>query len=512
MTKMKYLWTAVLVALCLGLGSGAALAAAPVDSWDLLNQSFPESLEWDQAAGVSVNLENDGTSTWNHSFGLVSVEGITTAASPIDRWGFTIAPVTIPTIAPTANLLLEFTITAPPITSLQYDLEEQPTGPPMVDATAPGLDLALDCNWILAHPATPTPVLITTDNGDTAINPVVVSRFPDIEPGTEGGFSRFWVEELSGRVPEVVLGYDDGTYRPAVEVTRDQMAVYIARALKSPLPPFEHKFSDIDSIFWARPQIEALADQEIVLGYDDGTYRPTVVVTRDQMAAYISRGMVGGDENVPSGPAINTFPDVPVTFWAFKYIEFAVDHGVTIGFPDGTYGPALATRRDQMATFIWRAFVMPTGAPIVLAGPAVTEVDPEAADYVGYTSVQSVPEGTPLFAYVGFDAVRLGFNLLFPASPTGIVTPTGTWDIQFELFKSAGPTAPIFTKLIMLGALEITAARQAALETGDPYWIIAWSIKDDLDLPTGIYTLVTSVADETGDLIQLRREFGFIVE
>jgi hypothetical protein len=33
----------------------------------------------------------------------------------------------------------------------------------------------------------------------------------------------------------VVKGYDDGTYRPGDPVTRDQMAVYVARAFKLPL-------------------------------------------------------------------------------------------------------------------------------------------------------------------------------------------------------------------------------------------------------------------------------------
>ena len=33
----------------------------------------------------------------------------------------------------------------------------------------------------------------------------------------------------------VVKGYDDGTYRPTEAVTRDQMAVYVARAFKLPL-------------------------------------------------------------------------------------------------------------------------------------------------------------------------------------------------------------------------------------------------------------------------------------
>jgi len=33
----------------------------------------------------------------------------------------------------------------------------------------------------------------------------------------------------------VVNGYDDGNYHPEIAVTRDQMAVYVARAFELPI-------------------------------------------------------------------------------------------------------------------------------------------------------------------------------------------------------------------------------------------------------------------------------------
>jgi len=48
-------------------------------------------------------------------------------------------------------------------------------------------------------------------------------------------------------------------------------------------------FADVPLDYWAGEQIEACVLADIVGGYTDGTYRPTVAVTRDQMAVYVAR-------------------------------------------------------------------------------------------------------------------------------------------------------------------------------------------------------------------------------
>ncbi len=48
-------------------------------------------------------------------------------------------------------------------------------------------------------------------------------------------------------------------------------------------------FSDVASDSWCYVYVQYLADQGIVTGYEDGTYQPDSEVTRDQMAVYIAR-------------------------------------------------------------------------------------------------------------------------------------------------------------------------------------------------------------------------------
>jgi len=175
----------------------------------------------------------------------------------------------------------------------------------------------------------------------------------------------------------IVGGYEDGLYHPEWAVTRDQMAVYISRALAGGddnVPEFTGPptFPDVPSDpepFWALGYVEYAVAQNVVAGYDDDLYHPEYEVTRDQMAVYVARALVAptGEaalaDYVP--PAPRNFPDVPSTgygddgtdpFWAYKHIEYCVEHGVVQGYDDGYYHPDYVVTRDQMAVYITRAF------------------------------------------------------------------------------------------------------------------------------------------------------------
>ncbi len=134
----------------------------------------------------------------------------------------------------------------------------------------------------------------------------------------------------------------------------------------------------VQPAFWALDQILACVDAGIVAGYSDGTYKPTDPVTRDQMAVYVSRALARGDAKVPTGPATATFSDVPIDYWAFKYVEYAVTQNVVKGYSDGTYKPADQVTRDQMAVFIARAIATPTaGVDLVDYTPPATATFPD---------------------------------------------------------------------------------------------------------------------------------------
>lgn len=114
----------------------------------------------------------------------------------------------------------------------------------------------------------------------------------------------------------IISGYDDGTFRPGAEATRGQVAKMIANAagITDPIPPGQQTFNDVppSHTFWLF--IERLATRNSISGYDDGTFRPANNVTRGQLAK-IDANAAGFNEPV-SGQTFSDIPPSH-TFYLF---------------------------------------------------------------------------------------------------------------------------------------------------------------------------------------------------
>jgi hypothetical protein len=189
--------------------------------------------------------------------------------------------------------------------------------------------------------------------------------FPDVPP------SHWAAGEIRACAnARVVGGYPDGNYHPDWDVTRGQMAVFVARTLATPTgeagieayePPEEAPtFPDVPEDYWSFKHIEYLAERVVVAGYPDGLYRPAEWVTRDQMGVYIARAIADpiGEPGLASytPPATPSFSDVDAEHWAYRHIEYLAGGDVVSGYPDGYYRPNRIVTRDQMAVYIARAF------------------------------------------------------------------------------------------------------------------------------------------------------------
>jgi hypothetical protein len=115
------------------------------------------------------------------------------------------------------------------------------------------------------------------------------------------------------------------------------------------------RFTDVpfNQVFFRH--IERMAQLNITVGIGGGLFGPGLNVTREQMAAFIIRAVFPG--NPPGVCAAPPFPDVPVTNQFCRHIEELKALNITLGFPDGTYRPLDNVTRNQMALFLARAFL-----------------------------------------------------------------------------------------------------------------------------------------------------------
>jgi hypothetical protein len=165
------------------------------------------------------------------------------------------------------------------------------------------------------------------------------------------------------------LGCSSGSYCPDGNVTREQMAIFIERALgvfTPPPGPQTPTFADVPNsgaTDYGYEFIEDFVARGITQGCIAGPprlYCPTANVTREQMAIFIIRAL--GMFTPPPGPQTPTFQDVPnsgATDYSYEFIEEFVRRGITSGCeagPPRLYCPTAAVTRGQMAVFLVRAF------------------------------------------------------------------------------------------------------------------------------------------------------------
>ena len=158
------------------------------------------------------------------------------------------------------------------------------------------------------------------------------------------------VLELANR--GYISGYQDGTFRPNQAITRGQAAKMLAMALNLNITnPRNPGFRDVPENHDFYRYIAALANEGIINGYDDKTFRPNEPINRNQMAKILTLGY----KFQISSKQTHGFADVSESNANRYFIQTLYDLGITKGTTGITYSPFGAVTRGQLATFIVRA-------------------------------------------------------------------------------------------------------------------------------------------------------------
>lgn len=116
-------------------------------------------------------------------------------------------------------------------------------------------------------------------------------QFKDVQ-GTEW----FVGELMAAHEAGLVLGTQEGNFLPNQVVTREQAATMVTRAIdfvtnkKGTVPHSAASFKDAGQIApWATESVVRLAELQIVVGYQDGTFKPKATLTRAEAATVVQR-------------------------------------------------------------------------------------------------------------------------------------------------------------------------------------------------------------------------------
>ncbi len=154
----------------------------------------------------------------------------------------------------------------------------------------------------------------------------------------------------------IVTGMPDGSFKPDNSVSRAEFAVLVVKAFKLDNP--NGKVFNDTSAHWANDYITVANACGIVKGYSDTKFGPDDTVTREQMAVIITKAA----KLTTSGKALDFNDNAKVSNWAKDAVAIASAQKVMAGFPDGSFQPQAKATRAQAVMVINNAFGITTAA------------------------------------------------------------------------------------------------------------------------------------------------------
>jgi len=152
-------------------------------------------------------------------------------------------------------------------------------------------------------------------------------------------------------------GVSDGVFGLNDKMNRAQFAKVAALifGLKVDTSLRTSSFSDVSADDpangYALPYIEALKAANLTDGYGVGTYNPAGEVTKEQLAAFLLRGL-NKDAQAKATAGLN---DSSVSDWAQGYAALAVQLNLLGKQADGSFGGVAAATRDLLVTSSYEA-------------------------------------------------------------------------------------------------------------------------------------------------------------
>ena len=118
----------------------------------------------------------------------------------------------------------------------------------------------------------------------------------------------------------------------------------------APVEPLENvSFNDVSESHWAKESISALAKYEVITGFEDGTFRPDALVTKEQFVKMVVEAF-----GIRSDKTNTAFTDVKEGHWAAPYIAIAVDKGIINGKSEAQFGIGENLSRQNAAVIVSR--------------------------------------------------------------------------------------------------------------------------------------------------------------
>ena len=151
----------------------------------------------------------------------------------------------------------------------------------------------------------------------------------------------------------VISGRTSTTFEPGASVTRAEFLSMLVRAFSLTSDNTEVPFGDVGGE-WYYDSIRIAYGLGIAAGYEDGSFRPDAQITREEMAALALRAASKAGISIPSGNAVTFTDSWDIADFAKEAIDTMTAAGIINGMGDGTFAPKETANRAQAAVIIYK--------------------------------------------------------------------------------------------------------------------------------------------------------------
>ncbi|MEF3306238.1 S-layer homology domain-containing protein [Paenibacillus sp. GYB003] len=172
---------------------------------------------------------------------------------------------------------------------------------------------------------------------------------------TKGHWAQADIELLASKL--LVKGVTDTAFDPDRSITRAEFAALLVRALGLAQQDGT-SFSDVRSSDWYAGAAATAAKAGLIDGYEDGTFRPNQVISREELAVLASRAFDFVSKQTASGAsaaALQPFADAgAISDWARGAAARVVSEGLMNGVADSVFAPKEQSSRAQAVVILKR--------------------------------------------------------------------------------------------------------------------------------------------------------------
>ena len=198
-------------------------------------------------------------------------------------------------------------------------------------------------------------VTFTTNHFSVYFVKYNVVNFSDLA-ATE--WARTEIEAMAAK--GIIQGMGDNMYAPKSQLTRAQFATMIVNAFKLQNTTVQNVFTDVKDTDWFYSAVLSAYASGIIKGVTDTTFNPNANISRQDMAVMISRALVllnDADETKDRSASITIYTDkTDITGYAVKGFEMTTYYGIMIGDTNNKLNPKGNATRAEAAIVLYRLF------------------------------------------------------------------------------------------------------------------------------------------------------------